>query len=372
MSRRSTKYLKAALTALHYSGVSDLFAPVTGGLGAIFMLHQVGPEAPAAFSPNRILKITPDFLATTLQHLVEAGFELVSLDEVAQRLKSPKAGRRPFAAFTLDDAYRDNLVHAAPVFRRFGAPYTVYAPTDYIDGKGDLWWLALECAIAALPRVACTIDGAELAFDTTTVSGKDAAYHTIYWRLRTIDESVARAVVASLCRNAGIDTATLCRELVLDWAELRTLAADPLATIGGHTQRHYALAKLGNGAARYEMAAGIARLESELGRPVRHFSYPFGDSCSAGDREFALAGDLGLTTAVTTRKGMIQGHHYQQQPLNEEYNPLSLMLLNLAQFLYLLLSLYRLPPCIQDHSRTRQQTCLYPAWPDLPTKISCP
>ena len=73
MSRRTTKYLKAALTALHYSGAGDLLAPLTGGLGAIFMLHQVGPEAPAAFSPNRILKISP---AAKLLHMfaIAAGF----------------------------------------------------------------------------------------------------------------------------------------------------------------------------------------------------------------------------------------------------------------------------------------------------------
>ena len=99
MSRRSTKYLKAALTALHYSGAGDLLAPLTGGTGAIFMLHQVDPAAPSAFSPYRILKVTPDFLSTTLQQLADAGFEFLSLDGVAERLKNPEPAARPFAAF---------------------------------------------------------------------------------------------------------------------------------------------------------------------------------------------------------------------------------------------------------------------------------
>ena len=55
---------------------------------------------------------------------------------------------------------------------------------------------------------------------------------------------------------------------------------------------------------RSEMAASIARTEAELGQPCRHFSYPYGDSGSAGPREFALAAELGLSTAVTTAKGM--------------------------------------------------------------------
>ena len=57
------------------------------------------------------------------------------------------------------------------------------------------------------------------------------------------------------------------------------------------------------------MIASIQRLEAELKRPIRHFSYPFGDVCSAGEREFNLARELGMLTAVTTRKGMIHTHH---------------------------------------------------------------
>ena len=82
MSRRSTKYLKAALSALHYSGVGELMSPLTSGLGAIFMLHNVSPEAPEAFSPNRILRITPDFLDRTIRQTMEAGFvDKVMLDQ---------------------------------------------------------------------------------------------------------------------------------------------------------------------------------------------------------------------------------------------------------------------------------------------------
>lgn len=309
MSRRSTKFLKAALSALHYSGASDLMQPLTGGLGAVFMLHHVMPQAAEGFSPNRILKITPEFLDETLRQTLEAGFDILSLDEVALRLAQPSAHDRPFVAFTLDDAYRDNLVHAAPVFRRYGAPYTVYAPTDYIDGKGDLWWLSLERAIAALSHVECDIEGDVVCQPTITVAEKDAAYHTIYWKLRRIDETLARSKTAELCMAAGVDTADMCRDLVLGWDGLRELAADPLVTIGAHTLRHYALAKLGAGAARHEMAESIKRLETELQRPIKHFSYPFGDVCSAGEREFDLARELGMVTAVTTRKGVIHAHH---------------------------------------------------------------
>ena len=91
----------------------------------------------------------------------------------------------------------------------------------------------------------------------------------------------------------------------MSWDELRELAEDPLVTIGAHTRGHYALAKLSERQARAEMAESIARIEKELGRPCRHFSYPYGCTQSAGEREFRIAEALGLETAVTTQKGLL-------------------------------------------------------------------
>jgi peptidoglycan/xylan/chitin deacetylase (PgdA/CDA1 family) len=308
MHTTSTTLLKTTLSLLHATGLAGLFSPLTRGAGAILMLHQVSPGEPAAFEPNRILRVTPDFLDQTIRQVLESGFDVLSLDEVTARLSSGKVGR-PFVAFTLDDAYKDNLVHAYPVFKTYGLPFTVYAPTDYIDGKGELWWLGLERALAALTSAEIEMDGVQRSFQLATAREKNIAYDKIYWWLRSIDETVARQKVRELCVTAGICLNTLCRDLIMDWEELRHLAADPLVTIGGHTRRHYAVGRLGPGAARAEIVEGITRLEKELSRPIRHFSFPFGDETSAGPRDFAIARDLGFATAVTTRKGVVHLEH---------------------------------------------------------------
>lgn len=290
---------------LHYTGLGVAMAPWSRGAGAVLMLHQVTAEPPRSFSPNRILRVTPEFLDRTIRQVRADGFEIVSMDEVARRLDDPESSRR-FVAFTLDDAYRDNLIEAYPVFRRHGVPFTIYAPTDYLDGVGELWWLALEKVIEALETVETSIEGEEKVWRTRTIGEKTAAFHAIYWSLRRIDEVVARAHVRALCRMANIDMAALCRELIMTWDELRSLAADSLVTVGAHTCRHFAVARLSEAEARHEMKASRARIERELGRPVRHFSFPFGDECSAGPRDFALATELGFETAVTTRKGVVR------------------------------------------------------------------
>ena len=308
MSRSSTKLLKGILSAMHYTGADDLMAPLTRGIGAVFMLHHVRPEQPDQFEPNRILKVTPQFLDEAIRFVLDAGFDVLSLDEAHYRLKEGDF-ERPFTCFTFDDGYRDNLEFAYPIFKSYGLPFTIYVPSDFPDGYGELWWLALERLISAVDSLQVKLDGKPQRFDCSTPDAKDRAFNTIYWWLRSINEHDARAFVGNVCRSIGFDPATLCPELIMTWDELRALARDPLVTIGAHTRGHFALAKLTLSQARAEMAESIARIEHELGRPCQHFSYPYGCERSAGSREFELARELGLKTAVTTRKGLLHAEH---------------------------------------------------------------
>jgi peptidoglycan/xylan/chitin deacetylase (PgdA/CDA1 family) len=308
MSRRSTKLFKAALSALHYTGADGLIAPFTSGNGVIFMLHQVTPDAPRDFDPNRILKVTPEFLESVIVQVRQSGFDIIALDDVPERLKAP-AGSRPFAVFTLDDGYKDNRDFAYPVFKRHDVPFTVYVASDFADGRGDLWWLSLEEALRRLDSVSLEMDGDQRQFALISAEDKDAAFEAIYWWLRSIPEDRARAITHRLARDASFDPYSFCRDLVMSWDELRDFAADPLVTIGAHTCSHMALAKLSESEARTEMATSVRRIETVLGRPCHHFSYPYGCEKSAGEREFAIAAELGMETAVTTRKGLLHAAH---------------------------------------------------------------
>ena len=296
-----TSILRAGLTALRYVG-ADSFGPhLTNRIGAIFMLHHVAPETGRQFEPNRILRITPEFLEEVVREVKDAGFEIVSMDDLPNRVENAST-QAPFACFTFDDGYRDNIENALPVFRRHNIPFTVYVPTDFMDGKGNLWWLALERAIDSLDTVSLKMDEVDRHFETRTTKEKYAAFEEIYWWLRRIPEDEARTVVHDLAQIANFDDTKLCRELAMTWDELREFAKDPLVTIGAHTKGHYALAKLPDAQAFEEMKGSIDRIEQELGTPCHHFSYPYGDINSAGPREFVFAEKLGVTTAVTTQK----------------------------------------------------------------------
>src|SRR5690606_21485340 len=171
------------------------------------------------------------------------------------------------------------------------------------------WWLVLERAIRKADRVRAVLAGGEHVFDTASTEAKERAFDRIYWSLRSGPESELRAAVRRIADEAGYDSSSLCRDLIMDWDQLRALAADPLVTIGAHTRNHYAVARLPEDEARAEIAESVARIERELDRPCRHFSFPYGDAASAGPRDFAIARALGLETAVTTHKDVLRSRY---------------------------------------------------------------
>ncbi|HXG79176.1 MAG TPA: polysaccharide deacetylase family protein [Methyloceanibacter sp.] len=301
--------LKAAMSGLYHTRAHRLLAPYTQGLGLIFTLHQVRPEPgeARAFAPNRILEVTPDFLDAVIDQVENVGLDIVSLDEAARRLQ--EEDDRRFVCFTFDDGYRDNLENAFPLFKRRNLPFTVYIPTDYPEGAGELWWLALEEIVARAPELELR-RGSELwRVPAATAAEKTRAFEDIYWWLRSIDEGSQRQAVRALADRYDVDMAAQCSRLIMSWDEIKTLARDPLVTVGAHTKGHFAVAKLSEANALAEMVGSASRIEKETGARPLHFSFPYGDTASAGPRDFALAREAGFKTAVTTRKGMLFPAH---------------------------------------------------------------
>jgi peptidoglycan/xylan/chitin deacetylase (PgdA/CDA1 family) len=299
---------KSVLDILYYSGTAFALRRSFRGIGAIFMLHHVVPEQtqPGEFAPNRLLEISPDFLDQVITRLKARGFDLVNLDEAASRIRN---GGRPFAVFTLDDGYRDNLIHARPVFRRHECPYTVYVAPAITDGTCELWWRVLEQVIADNHDIKADLGAGPFRLACRTPAQKNAAWKRLYWPVRLLEQHEQRRWTRQFAADHGFDLERLCRDAAMDWNEVRTIAADPLCTIGAHTVNHFNVKALDEDEALAEMVDSAARIEAETGTRPRLFAYPYGDRGSAGPRDFTLATKAGFVTAVTTRKGMIFPEH---------------------------------------------------------------
>ncbi|HXQ83791.1 MAG TPA: polysaccharide deacetylase family protein [Xanthobacteraceae bacterium] len=320
--------IRGGLESLYFSGAHIALKPFVAGVGAILTLHHVRPPRPGRFQPNRLLEVTPRFLARVVRSLRRWGIDIISLDEMYRRMTEDDFSRR-FVCLTFDDGYRDTLQWAYPILKKAGAPFAIYVPTSFPDRLGELWWLVLEAVISRNDRIGLVIDGRDRKFDCRTVAEKRALYDELYWWLRARPtEKEMRSVVRALAAYYHVDVAAFCEELCMSWPELAELAGDPLVTIGAHTVTHPMLAKLSKEAACSEMDLSRSVIDAALAVRPEHLSYPIGDRGSAGAREFAIAAELGFKTAVTTRPGVLFREHSQcmtalpRISLNGEYQRL--------------------------------------------------
>jgi peptidoglycan/xylan/chitin deacetylase (PgdA/CDA1 family) len=283
---------------LHFLG-TRLARPIYGGIGSIFALHRVVPESERSrIKSNRALEITPEDLDGMLTLLRERGFVFVSMDDVPVRLR---AGRGRFAAFTLDDAYRDNLVHALPVFRRHQVPFTVNATRSFCEYTDSVWWLALEEVLHGRDAISVSHAGRNETLPLADSAQRERAFEVLALWLRGSQLDERRDLLAAICNPVGVDPLRATRELVLDVAGLRELARDPLVTLGAHTLHHLTSNILSEAATRVEFAGSKEWLEEVTGHEAKHLAYPFGGRNAVGAREFRLAAECGFMTAVTTR-----------------------------------------------------------------------
>lgn len=303
--------IRYGLDFLGKSGLARALSPLCRGAGVIFMLHHIRPRPQrfSRFAPNAGLEISPAFLDASIRRVRALDYEIIALDDAVRRIREKKSGGSPFAVFTIDDGYRDNVDHAWPVFQRHQCPFTIFVAPGIIDGTVALWWRVLEEAIATHNEIEVDLGRGRMVFRTESGAEKHRAFKMIYWPVRAMDEYAQRKWIARFAADHGVDAENQCRQAAMSWDDVRALAGEPLCSIGAHTIHHYALSKLPVDAARAEMTGSRDRLYRETGMRPRLFAYPYGDPGSAGAREFALARDAGFLGAVTTRKGVIRRGH---------------------------------------------------------------
>lgn len=295
---------KAGLNALYWTRAHKLFGPSTRGSGAILMFHKVRPRRASGFRPNAYLEVTPHFLELAVRRIREQDIDIVDLDEAGRRLQEPP-GERRFVVLTFDDGYRDNYTEAYPVLKALGAPFTVYFTTGFVDRIAAPWWDILASLIETVPHLRMSVGERLFDLPTRSIRQKRFAWQHVtaeFWR---VGEDEQRHAIDVAAREHGIDALGLLDQEMMNWDEVRALARDPLVTVGAHTVGHYALGRVDLERARSEMAESQERIAAMTGTRPHHFSYPYGTLRAAGDREFALADELGFATAVTTRRGVL-------------------------------------------------------------------
>jgi peptidoglycan/xylan/chitin deacetylase (PgdA/CDA1 family) len=312
-AKRSLKQfmIRTGLEAIALSGAGR-FAPASAGRGVIFTLHHVRPRRNHAFEPNGHLSVTPEFLDQALSAAREAGLHPVHLEQLPSLLSDPEDSRK-FVCLTLDDGYRDNRTYAAPIFRKHGAPYTIFITPGFVERSRTMWWETAE----TLTRSASSFRfdfgaGIETVKSATRVE-KWLAFERLSAFVQLADEDNAVAAIDRAAEACGVSGRQIVDDEIMTASELGELAAsDPGVRFGAHTLTHCNLKRVGPERLRDELKRSAIRVGIYSGRVPTAFAYPYGGRHAVGLREAEVARDSGFAVAVTTQPGVLGAASIEQ------------------------------------------------------------
>ncbi|MFN2512397.1 MAG: polysaccharide deacetylase family protein [Pyrinomonadaceae bacterium] len=286
--------------------VNLLAKPLYAGIGSILAFHRVCPRgARPRLGFNKDLEVTPELLEQSIKFCKNKGYDLVSLDQAYEILRTGKSAKK-FVVFTLDDGYLDNYTNAYPIFKKHSVPFTIYVTTCFPEYTAILWWYVLEELLWEREEVEVELENKVVRYDCSTPGKKEQLFEMMAGPLTFAkDEAALRGIL----RDCSSDVCSQVQELALSWQQIAQLAQDPLITIGAHSRRHLALSKLSLEEVKAEVSGSKREVEKQIGQPVLHFAYPYGGNDAAGAREFQIVKDCGFKTATTTRTGNIFSSH---------------------------------------------------------------
>ncbi|MBC8718992.1 polysaccharide deacetylase family protein [Ochrobactrum sp. Marseille-Q0166] len=280
------------------------FFPSASGRGVIFTLHHVRPTKAADFDPNDILSITPEFLEVAICAAQERGLIPVHLHDIPALLSDPTDNRK-FFAFTLDDGYKNNAEFAAPVFRKFNIPYTVFITPGFVSRTRTIWW---ETAA----RLTQEVTSFSFDFGTgienvrcKTRTDKSTAFRRLADFVQSIDEDLAVQKIDDAAKSCQINPLAIVDELVMTELDIKSLASDPLAHIGAHTINHVNLRRISPRRLKREVENSISQVQKITGQRPLSFAYPYGWKTAVSQHQTTAVAAAGIRAAVTTQPGVL-------------------------------------------------------------------
>lgn len=271
--------------------------------GAVMCLHSIAPVAPDGIEENQMNRVSPERLDQFLTSAAKKGFTFVSMDEIAETLRSGKKIAKRLA-ITADDGYRDNFETALPIMMAHNAPFCINLSTGLMEGETIAWWNPLEQFVLAHDSVDIP-DGR--TFPARTPAEKREAFRQVRWWIQKIPYSELNAALASYFGQSVEALRAASRDSYLPVAELPRYANEPLLTLACHTHSHFACENFTPDAFRNDIQTCLKHLAAAGVRP-RHFAYPYGRGISK-DSVFAdILRELGFqSAAVTITDVLMQG-----------------------------------------------------------------
>jgi len=239
-------------------------------------------------------------------------YDFVSLAEAVEMLQGRKPMQPYSMVFTFDDGYRNNLTHALPILRRYGAPATFFISSGYAGNPRPFWFDRLDYALqhaqvdgkeARIGDVTVRLDGSSkkalrISFQQLRRQAKKQHMSDLFF-LWDVDQLAGQLEVESDRALADLKNDDDW-SAVLTWEDIEKNCDGDL-TIGSHTVDHIRLDRVDKSVALDQLQRSKRDIELHTGKPCEAICYPNGN---VAEEVVDLARSCGYTVGLTCVTGL--------------------------------------------------------------------
>ncbi|HVH30121.1 MAG TPA: polysaccharide deacetylase family protein, partial [bacterium] len=206
-----------------------------------------------------------------------ARYQVVELDHLLAS-QAASQHRKPLAAITIDDGYKNVYRYAFPTLKRLGLHATVFFVSDFCLHGRALWWDRLRTMIAMTRHspLVVRIDETERRFPLVSEQDRVDALRQLSPEVHRLPPKRREALLAELAVTLGVEERTPATCEPISVAELREMVEGGIS-VGSHGRSHDSFLHLNREDLRAELTESKQVLESVTGRAVMWLAYPYGE-----------------------------------------------------------------------------------------------
>ena len=257
-----------------------IFSKMILGLYLLFS-GKVNTSKTEIFSKNYITSLffhnpSQRFFKRCIQWLKKNGYFFISVDQLIQYVQNQQEFPKGAVWLSIDDGWKDNIHNIIPVINEYKIPITFFISTDPVENQGIFWWTFFEKCKDQLSNY----------FESNSLD------------LKNIKEKDRKKIIQDLKKRCK---KRISRE-AMEIEQVKSLAQNPLVTIGSHTVHHALTVNCNDDELEFEIKESKEKLQEWTNKEVKYFCYPNG---SFDGRERKILKEYGYKLAATVEKRFI-------------------------------------------------------------------
>lgn len=281
----------------------------------ILLFHRVHPVRDVMWDP-----MDPKRFEFILK-FVKKNYTILPLLEILDT--KPASAKKPFAAITFDDGYRDFIDYSMPVMDRLKIPSSIYVVTDCISKDKPTWTFEIDYLLynTRKLKIDWTLDMSFLPDDfrqNKFVNTNELIAFCLKFKqyIKKIEEEKRKVLMADLFNS--FNDVTIPTGLMMNWNEVNQII-NAGVEVGSHTVTHPPLATLLRRDLDRELQQSRTAFFNNTGKEAKVISYPVG-SYNQEVKEASLLAGYNFGLAVNHKVFDMEGGDIFEIPRVELYN----------------------------------------------------